>query len=370
MVGGRVVPPLHRLAGALIVCAVILGLVLPGEEHSAPARTKSARAAAAERPAATPSARPTLDGTPPHASAQPIGPATATARQAKANELGQVPVFMYHRIVAKTQASLDRTPKELRDELVRLAKEGYAPITAAEFARGWIDVPAGKHPVVLTFDDGSPGQFGLDAQGNPKPDTAVAILMDVARQHPGFRPVATFYVNQQPFQLGEQAAAGLRWLVQRGFEIGNHTYTHPDLAQLSKNEVQREIGRDEAQILALSGAHAVTLAYPFGSPPERASWARRKGGEYDFQGIFLAGWRPSVSPFGTDFDPEAITRVRSEGKITENDCKLYCSAAWLDWLGRHPGERYVSDGDPRTISVPASTAKDLSSRYRVYGRSY
>ncbi|HEX2312493.1 MAG TPA: polysaccharide deacetylase family protein [Thermomonospora sp.] len=299
-----------------------------------------------------------------------IGTASAVARQVRADELGQIPVIMYHRIVADDSASLDRTPAQLREELTRLAQDGYVPITAAEFARGWIDVPAGRHPVVLTFDDGTPGHFALDERGVPRPDTAVGILLDVARRHPGFRPVATFYVNDDPFQLGDRAAEGLRWLLRHGFEIGNHTFSHVDLSTLDKAGVQREIARDEANIVRLTGTHTTTLAYPFGAVPRRSSWARSKAGEYSFRGIFLAGWRPSVSPFHRDFDPESIMRIRSEGKIKENDCQRFCSQAWLEWLREHPEERYVSDGDPGTVAFPDTEGEYLAVRYHGYGRAY
>jgi peptidoglycan/xylan/chitin deacetylase (PgdA/CDA1 family) len=360
------VPPLHKLAVVLIVGAVVAGFLAP--KATAPPTEGAARVAAtpagrvtAAGPAATPkTAKPTAT----------IGVASATARQVKANELGQIPVIMYHRIADKPSSSLDRTPGQFRAELNRLAKEGYVPITAAEFVRGWINVPAGRHPVVLTFDDGTAGHFALDAQGAPKPGTAVGIMLEVARKHPGFRPVATFYVNAEPFQLGAGAGAGLKWLLDRGFEIGNHTYSHSDLSRLSKDKVQREIGRNEAMIVGLTGRHTTTLAYPFGSVPEKSSWAEKKDGEYAFHGIFLAGWRPSASPFATEFDAQAIMRVQSQGKIAENDCKRYCSAAWLDWLRDHPAERYVSDGDPGTIAFPAALAEQLEPRYRAYGRSY
>ncbi|REE99781.1 polysaccharide deacetylase family protein [Thermomonospora umbrina] len=375
-------PPLHKLAGVLIVLAVIVGLVAPdaGPERDAAATSRDGPAPGdgARAGGATPGRTPTggRSGGPgpsasPSASPVPtIGAASAVARQVRAYELGQIPVIMYHRIAADGAASLDRTPDELRDELTRLAEEGYAPITAAEFARGRIDVPAGRHPVVLTFDDGTPGHFALDERGVPRPDTAVGVLLDVARRHPGFRPVATFYVNDDPFRLGDRAADGLRWLLRNGFEIGNHTLTHADLSRLSKDEVQKEIAEDEERILALTGTHTTTLAYPFGSVPRRSSWARSKEGAYAFQGIFLAGWRPSVSPFHRDFDPESIMRIRSEGKIKENDCRRFCSQAWLEWLRDHPEERYVSDGDPGTVAFPEARGEGLADRYRGLGRVY
>ena len=371
-------PLLHKIAVVVVVAAVVLGLWLPGERPEAPDRV-AARAggkgavpaqtagavrlgdrAAAAAPTGGPS--PTPVGT--------VGPATPAAIAAKANELGQIPVLMYHRIVEKPTLDLDRSVKEFRDELVRLARTGYVPITAGEFVTGRIDVPAGKHPVVLTFDDSTPEQFALDPQGRPEPNTAVAIIQEVARQYPGFRPTATFYLNKELFGLGPQEAAGLRWLIQNGFELGNHTLSHKDLSRLSKKAVQKEIGDIEAKIVSLTGRHTLTLAYPFGSEPGKRSWAEKNGSAYAFQGIFLAGWKPSESPYAKEFDPRAITRVRSEGKIRENDCARFCSTAWLDELDRNPGTRYTSDGDPNTITFPRSEEDRLRKELRGRGRVY
>ena len=102
-------------------------------------------------------------------------------------------------------------------------------------------------------------------------------------------------------------------------------------------------------------------------PPE---WAERKDGSYAFQGIFLAGWRPSVSPFDGRFDRWAIDRVRSEGKIKEDDCKQFCSTAWLDYLDKHPDERYTSDGDPNTVTFPNMLEDRLGKPYRAWARVY
>ncbi|MCP2338180.1 polysaccharide deacetylase family protein [Actinomadura rupiterrae] len=374
-------PLLHKIAALVVVCSLVLGLAFqdhrPRHAHRAETTGAHGKAPAERlsgRPSATPSTAPSTTapaGTP---SATPSGGATAAAApaavQAKANELGQIPVFMYHRIMKHPEASLDRSTKELYTELTRLATTGYYPITAAEFASGRLDVPLGKHPVVLTFDDSTPGQFSLDAQGNPAPDTAVAIIQQVAREHPGFRPVATFYCNDDLFALGPRAADGLRWLTQNGFEVANHTVTHPDLRTLGKAGVQKEIGGMEDKLLSLTGRHTTTFAYPFGSIPHNRTWAQRLDGRYSFQAVFLAGWKPSESPFDTVFDRWAVTRIRSEGKIKENDCRTFCSTAWLDWLDAHPQERYTSDGDPGTVTFPKTFEKRLAKQFRPYAREY
>jgi peptidoglycan/xylan/chitin deacetylase (PgdA/CDA1 family) len=361
----------------VIICAVVLGLTLPGsrgrDEGETAERTGAKSSASPAAKAAGVGVAPSPGGSasPSVSATAPIPAAAPGAVAAKANELGQVPVIMYHRILPKPELSLDRSTRELYDELTRLAKSGYQPITAAEFVGGRFNVPAGKHPVVLTFDDSTPGHFALDAQGNPKPDTAVGIIERVARENPGFRPVATFYLNKDLFGMDPaQAGPALAWLRQRGYELGNHTMTHPNLGWMSEKGVRKEIGGMEDEILKLTGAHATTFAYPFGSVPKKKGWAEKDGGRYAFQGLFLAGWRPAMSPFDDDFDRRQIDRVRSEGKIKENDCTKYCSTAWLEYLDKHPGERYTSDGDPNTVTFPKAAESRLAKEYRARARTY
>lgn len=371
-------PTLHKLAVLVIGAALLFGLLLSpkddkGEETAIVkpvARGTAAPAGPADAPAATASAKPTpTKSTPP----PPPQPASAQAAQAKANELGQVPVIMYHRILAKGGSEIDRTPDELRAELERLAKGGYVPVTAAEFVQGRIDIPAGAHPVVLTFDDGNPTQFTLDASGNPARDTAVGIMMETNAKYPAFRPVATFFVNKDPFQLGEQSNAGATWLVQHGFEIANHTYTHPNLAGMSKGKVESEIAKAEEVVKKISGSPSVTFAYPFGNAPRTKAKDNEfvvKGDTWSFQGVFLAGWNPSVSVFSKDFDRTKISRIRSEDKVKKEGCDQFCSTAWLEWLDKNPDKRYTSDGDPAVVTAPsgsiAQLAPEFADRARVY----
>jgi peptidoglycan/xylan/chitin deacetylase (PgdA/CDA1 family) len=371
------VPALHKLAGLLIACAVVIGVLAPPAHRRAAGPAPRRTAAAAHPTASAVPAVPARAGAPaPGArSADPTAAPTiqpAMARRVHANELGEVPVLMYHRIVAKKVSTYDRTPAELRAELERLAREAYVPVTAADYATGRIDIAAGTHPVVLTFDDGYPSHLALDANGNPRPDTAVGVIMSVAREYPWFRPVATFYLIKNPFMLGGQARAGLRWLVAHGFEVGNHTTDHADLAGIPRAKVQHEIGTDQKTLTDLAGVPPVTFAFPFGAP-SRLSWADHGSGggaRWDFAGMFMAGWRPANSPFSTSFQPMAIPRIRSEGKHKKDGCDRFCSTAWLDWLDDNPDQRYTSDGDPAAISFPSADEGSLSLRFQGRARPY
>ncbi|WP_345574668.1 polysaccharide deacetylase family protein [Nonomuraea rosea] len=330
---------------AVVTVAVIgLSLMPPGNVPHA----KPKDVAKVEGSAAPPTTTPV--GQPPGVVSTP-----GFARQVHANEAGLVPVLMYHRILAKRIASIDRTPGQLRKELEKLAGQGYVPITAREFATGDIRVPAGKFPVVLTFDDGHPSHFALDAGGNPAPDTAVGVIQEVARKFPSFRPVATFWINREPFGMRdrESQAAAVRWLVDHGYEVANHTWNHPNLRALKRKKVSEQIVRVERLLKKLGVPPSRTMALPYGSLPRTKKAARAgawDGTRYDFAGVFLAGAEPSLSPYAKKFDRGAIQRIQSNGK--KGECRKWCSQYWLEWLHKHPGERYVSDGDPDRISIP------------------
>src|SRR4029453_18984054 len=53
----------------------------------------------------------------------------------------------------------------------------------------------------------------------------------------------------------------------------------------------------------------------------------------------------AASPFARTFDPVRLPRVQA----VENDLKF-----WLTHFERNPDDRYVSDGDPDTVTVPGA----------------
>ncbi|MEV0151093.1 MULTISPECIES: polysaccharide deacetylase family protein [unclassified Nonomuraea] len=374
-----IVGPLIGVANVVVMAVAVVGLtVVPSSGEPVPRPQAALAAPPTEQPPQDPTApagTPSPGPSPSSTAGQPPGVAATPefARQVKANEAGMVPVLMYHRIIAKRHASIDRTPKQLRQELEALAKRGYVPITAAEFATGDIRVPAGRFPVVLTFDDGHESHFRLDASGNPVPDTAAGVILDVARRYPSFRPTATFWVNREPFGLRDEAAqaAAVRWLVGHGFEVANHTWSHPNLGVLSKKKVQKQIGRVQRMLEKLGAGTPRTLALPFGVAPHPRGLARTgkwDGTRYDFAGVFLAGAEPSRSPYAKNFTRGAIQRIQSNGK--KGECRKWCSQYWLEWLDKHAGERYVSDGDPSRISIPSRLRGNIDAKWNGRVNAY
>jgi hypothetical protein len=314
-------------------------------------------------------------GSKPVAVPQSVAAARAQPRAAPAlepNELGEVPVMMYHQIRADGGGVYDLTPKQFRAELARLWREGYWPVRAEDLVEGKLDVPKGKTPVVLTFDDSTKEQFFYDANGHIKPDTAIGIMLAFAKTHPRFKPAGTFFVNREPFAGVAQGPEMLRWLNAHGFEVANHTKDHLPLNTLDPTQAQRQLALGQKIITdAIPGDRVVDMALPLGEWPKpkalawRGSW---HGIDYRIKGVFEVGAEPSKSPFARDFNAHAIPRIRTTPPGVGD--QQFGSSWWLDILKHEPGRRYVSDGDPNTVSFPRAEESQLATRFEARARPY
>jgi hypothetical protein len=332
---------------ALTACADTAADTTPVVGSSAPAR-----------PPAVPSRTPR----PPKPTAVPP-PATIHA-----NELGMIPVLMHHRLVPSSAGSYDMTPDFFRAELDRLHREKYHPIRAIDLVRRNLDsVPAGKTPVVLTFDDGTPGQVAFDNAGRVTPDCALGILQNFHARHPDFPAVATFYINKSPFGLtGPAATRALARLNSLGCEVGNHTWSHPNLHTLTRAQAETEVGKLAALIRqAIPTAPASTLALPLGIHPRDSSVLTHGGTgstAYRNLGVLLVGANPCHSPFHRAFDPMAIPRIRcSSHNSGRGELEL---TDWLDRLAALPAQKYVAAGNRGHVTAPHSMKSALAAEFR------
>ncbi|SET07279.1 polysaccharide deacetylase family protein [Anaerobranca gottschalkii] len=272
------------------------------------------------------------------------------------NELGRIMVLMYHQIGPEEREWI-RTPDNFRRDLQTLYDNGYRLVSLRDVLRGEISVPAGYSPVVITFDDGTEGQFRYiekDGEWVIDPDSAVGILLEMNEKNPGLGTAATFFVNSNPFRQPEHTKRKLEELVRFGMDIGNHTLTHPNLSTItSPEEMQRQMGGLVKEIQSYLPDYQIdTLALPFGAHPKEELYpyaikGQYEGTEYHHKGILLVGSHPSHSPFHKDFNPLRIPRIRGEDPFEYG--YLYY---WLDYFERNPHLRYISDGDPRYVTFP------------------
>jgi peptidoglycan/xylan/chitin deacetylase (PgdA/CDA1 family) len=278
-----------------------------------------------------------------------------------ANELGEIPVLMYHRLLPDGGGDYDLTPDEFRGELEWLYEHDYRPITALDLGRGEIDVPAGTTPVVLTFDDSTREQFAYTEDGEIASDTKVGIMLEVAERY-GEDITGSFYViTSSLFGGTADGPRILQHLDELGFEVANHTHEHGNLSSLDAEGVRRELATNVAVVREhVPDAAVATLSLPFGirpDPVELAFEGSYDGTDYVNEIILLVGSHPTPSPFHADWSPQ-VPRIRSSPSWDGGEPD-YGSAFWLQVLENNPERKYVSDGDPTRISFPAELEDQL-----------
>jgi hypothetical protein len=286
----------------------------------------------------------------------------------KPNEAGKIMVVMFHRFIEKYEKGnkeFTMTFDAFRELLDTLYTSSYRLISLNDYLNGHIDVPAGCIPMVFTFDDGTAGQFSfIEENGQLKvnPNSAVAIMEEFNRLHPDFGLEGTFFVNlgNQTFGNTGTLQQRLQYLTDRGFEIGNHTYSHINLKTEGKTAeiIQKEIGRNQEKMYELIPGYVLaTFALPYGQPSkdlmEYVIKGEYEGVAYENRAIMEVGWDPAQSPFNVNFNPLSTHRVRSPGIEPEvNDLEW-----WLVNMKR--SREFVSDGDPNTITVPEDYADQV-----------
>jgi len=77
---------------------------------------------------------------------------------------------------------------------------------------------------------------------------------------------ATFYVNSGKLnQPGRLTVAQVQQLSADGNEIGGHSVTHPNIANLDAPEAKRQICNDRVALAGMLGAGPTDFAYPYGA---------------------------------------------------------------------------------------------------------
>jgi peptidoglycan-N-acetylglucosamine deacetylase len=142
-----------------------------------------------------------------------------------------------------------------------------SPAKPATYAQVRVDQPY----IAMTFDDGP------SAENTPR-------LLEMLKQR---NIKATFFL------IGQNAASNpdiVRRILADGHEIGNHSWTHPQLSKLSDDRVTAEITKTQDAIKEASGFSPTLLRPPYGAITSR----QREWIENQF-GLNVILW--SVDPF-------------------------------------------------------------------------
>ncbi len=301
-----------------------------------------------------------------------------TYQELKVNELGKVPIMMYHGIREKTSNSTgtiggnvdkdgyNRTPDAFREDLEFYYQNNYRMVRLIDYANDLIETELGKSPLILTFDDGNADNFkviGKNADGSLKfdPDSAIGILEEFKKKYPDFKVTATFFLTGALCNQPDYNQEIMKWLVANGYDIGNHTKNHLDIKTASSSRVQQEIVYVYQQLdEIIPNKYVPIIALPFGSPYSKSHSNYKyvlkstdQNKTYETEVALRVGWEPEVSPFDKTFDRTYLKRCRAyDNNGQEFDIKMV-----FKMLEK---TRYISDGEKDFITIP----KDLETRLK------
>lgn len=272
------------------------------------------------------------------------------------NELGEIMILMYHGI-GQEESTWQRSVDNFRKDLEYMYQNGYRMISLNDYTRGEINTEAGFTPIILTFDDGRQNNFNLIEKNGEMvldPDCAVGILEEFKERYPDFNVTASFFLGSNPFGQEKYVEDKLKWLVENGYDIGNHTYSHEKMEDLGPEQIQIEIGLINKIIHEYLPEYTVeTLALPHGSNPKEDYIEYMLEGEYEGNKYRIiasldVGWRPAYSPF------DILTNFNSLYRVTASEINVDGCGMWdyFKQFEQNKRERFISDGNPDLVTIP------------------
>lgn len=285
------------------------------------------------------------------------------------NELGKVPIMMYHSIINMKDSETkniggnvdkdgyNRTTESFIRDLEFYYQEGYRMVKLNDYINGVVDVEYGKSPIILTFDDGNDNNIkvnGLDEKGNIIIDenSAVGILESFKKKYPDYNVTATFFVNEGLFKQNKYNDQILKWLVDNNYDIGNHTKGHIDISKKSSSEVSSSVGYIyDVLDKIIPDKYVKIVALPFGSPYNKnhnnfnsVLNSEYNGVKYETISTLRVGWEPEVSVYSKDFDKTFLKRCRAyDNNGVEFDIEMVFKNLKTN--------RFISDGIKDIITI-------------------
>jgi peptidoglycan/xylan/chitin deacetylase (PgdA/CDA1 family) len=184
----------------------------------------------------------------------------------------RLPILMYHSLSDNPENDVPAYYKTSTDPLIFrqqmrfLAAEGYKTMDLMQvIERLQNDWPFPEKTVAITFDDGLKDFY---VHGFP-------VLKELGFEATVFLPTAFIGDDRRSFKNSECLTwSEVREMSQAGVAFGSHTINHPQLKELPRHEVERELAGSKARIEQELGKSMSLFSYPYAFPQENRSFAR------------------------------------------------------------------------------------------------
>jgi peptidoglycan/xylan/chitin deacetylase (PgdA/CDA1 family) len=177
-----------------------------------------------------------------------------------------VPILIYHHFAPDLpsdpeQASISVTTTAFGDQLQWLADNSYTSITIGELYNAfYYDLPLPAKPVILVIDDGFAEIYQL--------------AFPLLKQHAFGATIATITgaVDRPNYLTWDQ----VKEMSDTGLEFVSHSVTHGNLAAMSREDLQKELGDSRQALEENLGRPMQFFVYPYGEPFVNGSDAARQ----------------------------------------------------------------------------------------------
>jgi peptidoglycan/xylan/chitin deacetylase (PgdA/CDA1 family) len=222
-----------------------------------------------------------------------------------------------------------------------LAKPVRTPGPDLKLIREW---PTGRKRVALTFDDG------------PSPQYTRAFI-DLLKSK---NARATFFL------LGPNVTSHpdlVRDLVAGGFELGNHSWSHPTLSKLSPEKIRAELQKTSDAIREASGQNVTVMRPPYGTANKKVQdICEEMGLKIICWSIDTDDWRKTTTE---EQMVENVKKNARDGSIVlmhdRSDKVLKTTAAAIDIL-QAQGYEFVTVSELLGLQTPAIVAAPAPAR--------
>lgn len=220
-----------------------------------------------------------------------------------------VPILVYHHLddapKGERNPSLWVPPQRFAQQLDALRRAGFHAVTLARVWDAWHGrgtLPS--KPLVISFDDGYARQ---DTIARPA----------LARR--GWVGVLNLQLNRVGLRGGLSRAA-IQRMVDAGWEVDDHSTTHPDLTKVSPARLRAEVAGSRETLRRDLGIDTRFFCYPFGRVNARVRAAVRAAGFFAATTIVRGRADPGNNPLelpriiaGRAETPAELVRRASEG---------------------------------------------------------
>lgn len=170
-----------------------------------------------------------------------------------------VPILAYHKVQNQAELGVSNTsPKQFERQIKYLCQNGFKSTSIEDYVKGR---SFGDKHVIITFDDAYTSVF----------ENAFPILDKYNFKATIF--VITKFVGEynswdyhfKKFRITHCDWEQIKELRNKGWEVGSHTVSHPNLKKISSRKLWFEIRYSKEVIENYLNSEVTTISYPFGS---------------------------------------------------------------------------------------------------------